>query len=167
MQDRSPNIRINGHSADRVSNVALSDQIVKNCQLACPFCSPVWDCIGRCQSERFRKLQNRAAHHNNKFWLYDLISYYIRFWLAGIRLKKGVLDSWGGGGVTSPQWNFSKNISFEAGKRNCAIEVLHYGTALQQQPKPRPPLLALKNRCRQSNRLFFIILMTELYSFIW
>ena len=100
MQDRSPNIRINGHSADRVSNVALSDQIVKNCQLACPFCSPVWDCIGRCQSERFRKLQNRAAHHNNKFWLYDLISYYIRFWLAGIRLKKGVLDSWGGGGVT-------------------------------------------------------------------
>ena len=97
MQDRSPNIRINGHSADRVSNVALSDQIVKNCQLACPFCSPVWDCIGRSQSERFRKLQNRAAHHNNKFWLYDLISYYIRFWLAGIRLKKGVLDSWGGG----------------------------------------------------------------------
>ena len=25
------------------------------------YCSPVWSCIGKCQSERLQKLQNRAA----------------------------------------------------------------------------------------------------------
>ena len=100
--DHQPDVRINGHSVDRVRthrylgveiNDTLTwhsqiDQIVKKVSaglailkraralvprdtfinmynaLVVPYfdyCSPVWGCIGKCQSERLQKLQNRAA----------------------------------------------------------------------------------------------------------
>ena len=100
--DHQPDVRINGHSIDRVRThrylgVEIDDtltwhsqidQIVKKVSaglailrraralvprdtlinmynaLVVPYfdyCSPVWGCIGKCQSERLQKLQNRAA----------------------------------------------------------------------------------------------------------
>ena len=100
--DHQPDVRINGHSVDRVRThrylgVEIDDtltwhsqidQIVKKVSaglailkrtralvprdilinmynaLVVPYfdyCSPVWGCIGKCQSERLQKLQNRAA----------------------------------------------------------------------------------------------------------
>ena len=131
--DHQPDVRINGHSIDRVRthrylgieiDEALKwhfqiDQIVKKVSsgltilkraralvpqdtlinkynaLVVPYfnyCSPVWSCIGKCQSERLQKLQNRAARiiTNSD---YTTSSSCLLQELAWDTLKKGELNS--------------------------------------------------------------------------
>ena len=130
------------------------------------YCSPVGGCIGKCQSERLQKLQNRAARiiTNSDYMTPSSCLLHDLGWdtLEKRRTKQLAITMYNVVNEHFPlrlhelfqttsqvhTYNLRKSAhSLRPENVVCTIEVLHFGTASQPLAKPRPLLLASESLC--------------------